>query len=320
MKRDTINYFVVGVFVLSVFFVFLLVLYRITGSTGPVDEYYVSYSNITGIKFGTPVLYEGFQIGQVEKIDPLFVDGDTRYRLTLSVIRDWRIQADSLARIEASGLLSTVSIDIKKGRSKTLLAPGDEIPGMGSNDLFATINEVAMDIRDLSRNSLRPLLDKLNNQVDLIAADITDITSGNIKPLFRDQVFPLFNKLNDSADRLTRILSNENLENVDAIISNLQEASNEADVLMKNVQNSRWALDNLLAEATQLVVENKDDLDAAVTDLRKTLYVASQHIDAISHHLEGASRNMHEFTRQIRENPGLLLRGSAPRDEQGGPQ
>ena len=214
MKRDTINYLVVGVFVLSVFVVFLLVLYRITGSTGPSDVYYVKYSNVTGIKFGTPVLYEGYQIGQVEKINPLFVNGDTSFRLTLSVIRDWRIQEDSIARIEASGLLSTVSIDIKKGQSDKVLSPGDEIPGMGSNDLLTTVNDVAMDIKDLTRNSLRPLLDKLNNQVDVISADIRDITSGNIKPLFRDQVFPLVSKLNESADRLNRILSDENLENI----------------------------------------------------------------------------------------------------------
>ena len=98
---------------------------------------------------------------------------------------------------------------------------------------------------------------------------------------------------------------------------NLHQASTEVDVLIQNVQNSRQALDNLLAEATGLVGENRDDLDAAVADLRKTLFVVSQHIDAIAHHLEGASRNMHEFTREIRENPGLLLRGSPPRDPEG---
>jgi phospholipid/cholesterol/gamma-HCH transport system substrate-binding protein len=317
MKRDTINYFAVGVFVIALFAMFLLALYRITGSTGATDEFYVTYANVAGIKFGTPVLYEGYQVGQVENIEPRFPDGDTRYRLTLSVRKGWRIQQDSVAHIEASGLLSTVSIDIKKGKSTSVLAPGAEINGMQSSDLFTTVNHVAEDIRDLAHNSLRPLLDKLNNQVDLIAGDIREITSGNIKPMFRDQVFPLMKKLNASADRLARVLSDTNLDNVDSTLANLQAASSEADTLMQELRQSRQAVDELLARATDLVGDNSAALNASVTDLKKTLYVAAQHIDAIAHHLEGASRNIHEFTRQIRENPGLLLRGSAPADREG---
>lgn len=317
MKRDTINYFVVGTFVIALFVVFLMVLYRITGSTGAIDNYYVSYDNVAGIKFGTPVLYEGYQIGQVEEIEPQFTEGDTHYRLTLSVKKDWKIQQDCIAHIAASGLLSTISIDIKKGKSTSVLAPGAEIKGMPSNDLFATVNDVAEDIRDLAHNSLRPLLDKLNQQVDLIAGDIREITSGNIKPMFRDQVFPLMKKLNASADRLTRVLSDTNLDNVDSTLANLQAATTEADTLMQNLQLSRQAVDELLARTTDVVDDNSEDLKASVTDLKKTLYVTAQHIDAIAHHLEGASRNIHEFTRQIRENPGLLLRGSAPADREG---
>ena len=317
MKRDTINYFVVGIFVISLFVVFLLVLYRITGSTGAADEYYVAYNNVAGIKFGTPVLYEGFQIGQVEKIEPQFSSGNTHYRLTLSVKQGWKIQQDSIARVEASGLLSTVSIDIRKGKSASTLSPGDEIMGVPSNDLFSTVNDVAEDIRDLAHNSLRPLLEKLNKQVDLIAGDIRDITSGNIKPMFRDQVFPLMNKLNASADRLARVLSDTNLDNVDSTLANLQAASTEADTLMQNLQRSRLAVDELLARTTGVVDDNRESLKAAATDLKKTLYVTSQHIESIAHHLEGASRDIHEFSRQIRENPTLLLRGTPPTDREG---
>ena len=317
MKRDTINYVVVGAFVISLFCIFLLVLYRITGSTGATDDYYVVYENVAGIKYGTPVLYEGFQIGQVENIDPQFSGGDTRYRLTLSVKQGWRIQQDSIARIEASGLLSTVSIDIKKGKSGVILAPGGEIMGKPSNDLFSTVNGVAEEIRDLAHNSLRPLLDKLNKQVDLIGGDIRDITTGEIKPLFRDQVFPLMKKLNTSADRLSRVLSDTNLDNVDSTLANLQAATTEADTLMRNLQLSRQAIDELLAKAGAVVDDNSADLKSSVTDLKKTLYVTSQHIDAIAHHLESASRNMQEFSRQIRENPSLLLRGTPPSDRKG---
>jgi phospholipid/cholesterol/gamma-HCH transport system substrate-binding protein len=35
----------------------------------------------------------------------------------------------------------------------------------------------------------------------------------------------------------------------------------------------------------------------------------------INQNLEGAARNMFEFSRQIRQNPGLLLGGKPPTDE-----
>jgi len=115
MKRENINYFAVGVFVLSMLAMFFVVLYKITGRTGPTDEYYVVYSNVTGLKYGTPVLYEGYQIGQVEKIDPVHSGGATRYQISLSVIKDWKIPSDSIAHLVTSGLISAITIDIKEG-------------------------------------------------------------------------------------------------------------------------------------------------------------------------------------------------------------
>ena len=34
----------------------------------------------------------------------------------------------------------------------------------------------------------------------------------------------------------------------------------------------------------------------------------------MNQNLEGAARNMYEFSRQIRQNPGLLLGGTPPED------
>ena len=50
-------------------------------------------------------------------------------------------------------------------------------------------------------------------------------------------------------------------------------------------------------------------------DLRYLTDSVSRHIDAINRNLEGAARNLYEFSRQIRQNPGLLLGGTPPRDQ-----
>ena len=46
-----------------------------------------------------------------------------------------------------------------------------------------------------------------------------------------------------------------------------------------------------------------------MSDLQHTLETVARHVDAISHNLEVTTHNMNEFSRQLRENPGVLVRG-----------
>jgi hypothetical protein len=39
----------------------------------------------------------------------------------------------------------------------------------------------------------------------------------------------------------------------------------------------------------------------------------SLRIGGIMYHLDGSARNLHEFTRQVRESPGLLLKSNPPK-------
>lgn len=302
MRRDTINYFTVGVFVLVLFLAFLVMLYQITGRTGPTESYFVTYNNVEGIKYGTPVLYEGYQIGQVDSVEPQREGGGTAFRITLAVTRGWSIPSDSIAAVVKSGLLSAVAIDIQEGQSPSSLTPGADIQGREATDIFSAVNDVAGDLKSLTRESLRPLLDNLNKHVDVVGGDLHSLAQDDLKPMMK--------KLNQTADQLGQLLGDENLDNVNRILGNLQTASASLDELLGRIEATRTNLDKLLTDVNSVVDANDEDVRTVVTDLKKSLYTVSQHIEAVSHHLEGSTRNMQEFTRQIRENPGLLLRGS----------
>jgi phospholipid/cholesterol/gamma-HCH transport system substrate-binding protein len=309
MRRDTINYLVVGVFVLGLFLLFLVVLYQITGRTGPTENYYVSYDNVEGIKYWTPVLYEGYQVGQVDDVEPVREGGGIQFRITLAVTEGWAIPDDSIAAVVKSGLLSSVAIDIEEGQSPTPLAPESVIRGREATDLFATVNEVAADLRSLSRESLRPLLDNLNSKVDLIGGDLHSLAQDSLKPILDDQVKTILRKVDRTADQLNVLMGDQNVENVSLILSNLHTASGNLEQLLAELKTTRANLDKLLTDVDGVVDSNDEDI-------RRTVYTISQHIEAVSHNLEASSRNMNEFTRQIRENPGLLLRNS-PQPEDG---
>lgn len=327
MKRDNINYLVVGTFVLVLFALLMMFLYQLTGRSGSADTYTVVYQNVAGIKFGTPVLYEGYQVGQVESVEPVRSDAGMRYRLELSVTEDWRIPSDSVAEVVASGLLSSMTIEIHEGESDTMLKPGSEIAGREAVNLFAAVNDVAADFKSLSEQSIRPLLENLATNIDSLTGELIRLTREDIRPVFNNleqkineadfmqQTSQLVTKLNTAADGLQNILNEDNQSTVTSTLNNLQSASGNLNVLLTNIEQTRGNMDKVLGSIDQLVTENQPDLQASVRELRTALETIASNIDAITYHLEGTSRNMHEFSRHLRANPGALLRSPTPVDE-----
>ncbi|MDZ7752032.1 MAG: MlaD family protein [Gammaproteobacteria bacterium] len=322
MKRDNVNYLLVGTFVLAMLGALLVGLYFVTGRSGPSDAYYVTYPHVTGIKFGTPVYFEGYPVGQVEDVEPVAGSGPgLRYRVEISVSRGWPIPRDSVARMMATGLLAALSINISQGTSTDMLSPGEDLKGEAGGDLFSVLHTVAIDLNELAQTSLRPLLDNLNLQLEHVAAELS--THG---PLLLSRSSELLERLHASAGQLEAMLSDANRRQVEAIIGNARLTSDNAlemseggvrfvaelNRLAADVNQTRSRVDALLAELQGVVDDNRSNIKISLRDLRRTLDVTARNVDQVAYHLKGTTRNMHEFSRQIRQNPGVLLGGKPP--------
>lgn len=327
MKRDNINYLVVGTFVLGLFAVLMMFLYQLTGETGPSETYSVTYNNVAGIKFGTPVLYEGYQVGQVESITPVPSEEGMSYRLELSIMQGWKIPADSVAKVVASGLLSAMTIEIQEGESDSMLEPGSEIQGQEAVNMFAVVNDVAANFKQLSDESIRPLLQTLNTNIDELTGELLTLTRDDIRPLlnsleekvdkaeFIEETNQLVSKLNRTAEGLQDVLNEGNRNKIASTLDNVEQASGNLNVLLKNIETTRNNMDKVLGGVDELINSNQQDLQTSVRELRTALETIAANIDAITYHLEGTSRNMHEFSRYLRANPSALIRGGNTEDK-----
>ena len=311
MRRDNINYFLVGLFTLISLAVLLVALYKITGRVGQAEPYHVHFDNIAGLGKGTRVTYEGYQIGYIDRVVPQQSEAGTRYRVELLIREDWRIPADSRARIHATGMLGDTVIEIEEGSGREYLEPGAAIAGAPAQDMFAVLNQVAGEIGGLARDSLRPLLDNLNAQVSGIGGELQGRLPGILAGLES-----MVGRLDNSAGRLESILDADTETRVDSILVNVDDMSRELAGLSRGLQASQQELDALLSDAHALVRDNDSDVRRTVTGLRRSVETSARAIDAILHDLRQASRNMNEFSRQIRGNPGLLLRGRPQADEE----
>ena len=180
------NYVVAGGFVLAALIGVLVTLFAIAGRTGPTDPYHVQYRNVSGLRPGTPVHYEGYRVGQIERIVPEHSAQGTAYRVDIAIARGWPVREGSVARAASSGLISAPVIDIDAGEGRRTLAPGAEIAGEGRIDLFAALTDAANDFRTLSRESLRPLAASLEREVDALMTDLRTIAAEGVRPLVVD--------------------------------------------------------------------------------------------------------------------------------------
>ncbi len=354
MKRQNLSYLSVGFFVLVVLIGLVLMLARISGRTGPADHYHVTYDNISGLSKGTPVTYEGYGVGRIAAITPQHRGSATHYLLDLEVKKGWPIPDDSIARIVSAGLLSTINIDISGGKSDAPLSPGDTIKGRESISLFAALDTIAGDVNHLTKEGFMPLLENVNSHINAIAtpfetdtAEIllhlknsTEKLDGGLDQIFSD-IHNLTQQLNSSAhdlrlvvgeknrkslsgflqtmeagaDDMRRLVGKENRETLSRFLGSMEQSAVSFSHLSGDLEKSRQQLDRLLGESRGVVSDNREDIRQAVSDLKASLQTVSRHISSVAYNLEDTSRNMAEFSRQIRQNPGLLLSGAPALDK-----
>lgn len=306
LKNAKANYVIVGTFVIACVAGLIVAVAMLTGRTGAVDTYYTVYNSVQGLKFGTQVVYEGYPVGQVEEIKPIKQDGRMRFEVEMSIAEGWDIPDDSYAAVSSAGLLSALTINIRPGQSKTPLKPGERMIGVENADLFAAMSSLAEQISALMETDVKPLLLNLNTAVNTAAillqedgtamADqlkgVLDQVASVTPEITRD--LGVFSKaLNSSGNELEKILSPVNRQKINASLEKMNKMVTDVDGLVSN---------------------GKPEMEKAITDMRFVMETLARHIDTISQNLDGTSRNMYEFSRHIRQNPGLLLGGTPPQD------
>jgi phospholipid/cholesterol/gamma-HCH transport system substrate-binding protein len=285
MRDDQRNYILVGVFVIAMLAGLVMWIAMLTGGTGATASYYIRYDAVTGLEKGAQVYFDGYPIGRIESIKPV-EDNEKRFKLDVSVSQDWKIPDNSEAKIVA-GFLAAVFINIEAGDSTTYLEPGDQIPSVEAADLMAFMTEAAADVGDT--------LDFLKPQIERVVDD-----------------------LSQTMDQVKSLLSPTNTERIGTILENLELVSREVESMTAGLGGTREQIDRVLVQVNELIANNQGELEQALVDLHESLEAIARHADAIASNLETTTRNMNEFSEQIRQDPGLILRGRSAAKEPAG--
>ncbi|MEM7252896.1 MAG: MlaD family protein [Pseudomonadota bacterium] len=247
MKRERLNYVMVGSFVAMMALALLVTLFLVTGRSTSTDTYHVVYDNVSGVKFGTAVHYEGYPIGQVTEVVPIQDKAVTRFRVELEVNEGWEIAGGSIAKLQASGLLSAKLIEISAGVGPAM-APGSQLMGRSSNDIFSAVNQVA--------SSIEPIAQNLERSLVLMLDDLRQVTSQSIRPLFDE----IRRSLGDEAvlQNIRSLVANAETTTAqvakllsDDTVGSLQAGTDNLAKLLGELRESNRAIRSILDEETQ---------------------------------------------------------------------
>jgi len=134
-------------------------------------------------------------------------------------------------------------------------------------------------------------------------------------PVILTDVEHLVGSLDESAVHLADILDDDGTHKAKRILTNVDQASQDLSELTAALSEVKRDAQALMMKLDGLISESGPDVRQAVADLRHTLEQVSRYSSGILQNMDDASRNMNEFSRQIRENPGRLLGGAAPQDK-----
>lgn len=306
------NLVAVGTLVLAALGSLLLVLAILAGRTGATDHYYTLYDNVTGLKYGSQVFYEGYAVGQVERIEPDMDADHMQFRVEMTVRKGWHIPEDSIARSVTVSFLAPQTIAITAGKSARMLSPGAMIQGGNAAGLLESLSGVAGTLDRFTADSLSPLVANLNHQIDTVGRILDSVqplvgSANSIMSSAADHVPKILANVDQASNdfasasaRVNQTLSPERLASIDRFIDN-------ADLTAKNLQSTS-------ADLQLLTRQGGNDLRNGIADFRSAMDVFATRSDVIAGNLASASRNFEEFSHQLRNNPGLLLRSPQVED------
>ena len=320
MKQANRNYIAVGAFVLSMLAGLLFWIAVLSGVTGSTDRYYILWNKVMGLKPGTQILFEGYQIGLIEDIERIehdesegaadaathgAADGTAgaehrNYRVEIAVEKGWPIPESAVAETTAPSFLAALVVNIDAGDSKRYLEPGSVIQSREPDDLLGAAGDVMA--------SLTTLLEFVKPRIESITASVNSVLNDENA----QRLSAMLQTLND---RIADLLSAENAERVEVILTNLTSVSSDVSEMTAGLQVTKAQIDDVLDQLSVLVDDHQDELGHSIEDLHASLEAVSRHIDSISSNLDDAARNANEFSEQIRRDPSLLLRGREPADD-----
>ena len=290
--------FKIGVFVVTVLTASFFLINYLRGKDIFNREIEISarYSDVEGLVSSAPVYIRGYKAGKVMEV--VYDSSSDDFRVTCSVMKDFRIPSDSKMMIYGVDIMGGKGIRIDLGTSSEMVADGAFLESSSEPALL-----------DGLASGVAPLLDKVGRTLDSL-----NLTVSSVNRILSD-------------GNITRILAHmeSTLASVSAIASDLEGKSDELNAFVDNlaILSSKFILisekaDTLMSDVSSVVTGiNADDLRAVVSSFRTLLENINDPDgtigrlltdDSVYDSVDSLLNDVDNFVRKIQENPKKYIK------------
>lgn len=277
-----------GVFLLVSGGILLLVAFLLVGKrllTRKVEYFTRIAESVSGTELGSPVKRNGVEVGSILAIHSDSSD-ISKAIIRFQVARGTPMKQDMTATLGTFGITGLKYIEITGGSyGAPDIPPGGEVPSQ-----LSTLGKITMKA------------DSIATKVDRLLGNIVAITEAQNRENI-DKLISSSAALSASLDTLVMDVSRiKPGRRMDAILGEMEGATRELKVKIKRaeieqtVREYRKAAEGITGVSQKLdltVLRVQEDLTQSMSNLKETM------------------KNMNTFSRQIKENPSVLLRGES---------
>ena len=264
------KYILIGLLVSITIGIFIFGLNYLKGKNYFVEEdtYYVVYDRIEGLANSSPVLLNGFNIGQVRDIS-FFNVRKGNLIVEFVVKKNIHIPKNSIARIFSQDLMGTKAIDLIYSEDKDYAVPGDTLIPETEESLK---EQVSIEMLPL-KNKAEDLLKEMENAIKIINMIFNERTINNFQTIIEELNYTAKN-LRSSTASVDSMLIKERYR-IHKLIANMES-------ITANFKNNNKNVTELLGNLTQLTDSlNQVDFKGTADKVDSSLFAFNQILNQI---------------------------------------
>src|SRR6478736_4954891 len=264
------------------------------GNLGGGRQWTVQFTDVNGLKRGSPVQISGFAVGHVTDIK-LSKPGEVM--VTFVLPDEMPLQSDAIIKVASVGLVGDVLLTVDPGHSTTALDHTQPVMGSAQGPgMTAQFETIGNEVNKVTAGAALILNEQTANEIhrSLQALERLLNTYGDPERGPSAQLTRTLGAVQLLSEELRRTVegasTQRTLANADTLTANLARASQRADTLVSALAHTSAALDTMLARVNR--GEGTLGKLASDTGLYNDARATSQALTAL---LE-----------EIRKNPGKL--------------
>ncbi|NBC14852.1 MAG: MCE family protein [Gammaproteobacteria bacterium] len=283
-----------------------------------------------GLDRGLDVVQEGFTIGHVGAVEPVFLGDADRgecpapdqprsaelpcFRAMLRIQRDWPVPAGSRAQLAPAGFLGGNQVRIQPGLADQRLAADAVIPTLPRQpDLPSQAALALTRLQSAIDDTIRPALEDLQARIRGLVAALGTGEEGEegAAAVAGEGLAEVFQNLRQLSADIEQTVDPERLgailASVDKISANLATASSGLTARSEDVGAAVQEYTALGRDLRSVVNQAQPAVTDSLDDVQYLLQELSAALAPILANIETASRNLSALTGDLREDPKSLL-------------